>query len=377
MHQNIILHLSLIEGIGPSVIKALVDRVGIGRIPELYAFTVADFMMLGFGQKTAQTFVDGLQDQKKLENELDLMRTFNAGLVTFLCPEYPTLLKEIHVPPAVLYYQGDLSLFAHEKNIACVGSRKATRYVADALKCLIAPMVNDGWVIVSGGALGADTFAHQMALDMKSKTIVVVGSGLCHQYPPQNKKLFESVVQAGGLIVSSFAMNIFPDPRCFPIRNRLISGLSRGCLVLQAASKSGALITARCALEQGREVFALPGSIFDPLSAGCHALIADGAKLVTCSQDIVDELDYGHQLQQLSDQHVQQPLFVPAEKIDISNGALDDLSSQILQYATVAITADLLMSKLQIDLHSLQNKLFELSLDGRIAQDAMGFWKRL
>ena len=184
------------------------------------------------------------------------MRQFHVGVVTLWCPEYPKILKQIHVPPVVLYYQGDVALFAHEKNIACVGARKAHGYVHEALMHLIVPMMHDGWVVVSGGAAGADTYAHQISLDQGCKTIVVVGSGLCHQYPPANKKLFENVVAHGGLIVSSFPMNTYPEPHCFPIRNRLISGLSRGCLVLQAASKSGALITAECALQQGREVFA-------------------------------------------------------------------------------------------------------------------------
>ena len=143
-------------------------------------------------------------------------------------------------------------------------------------------------------------------------------------------------------------------------------------MVLQAAAKSGALITAECALQQGREVFALPGSIFDELSAGCHNLIQQGAKLVTCAQDILDELGYPAPSEIMGEKKLQQKVFTSAAVA----APFDDLSSQILQHAVVPVTGDLLLSKLKVDVDILQNKLFELSLDGKIAQDGMGFWKR-
>ncbi len=368
-YSKIILHLSLIDGIGEVLLFKLIERLGQNRLLEVYNFFVSDFVALGIPEEVAQNLVQGLQNQQILDQELALMQQYQVQFVTFLCPEYPKLLKEIHVPPVLLYFQGDINLFAHEKTIACVGARKAHRYVHDALMHLVLPMMHDGWVVVSGGAQGADTFAHQISLEQNVPTMVVVGSGLCHVYPPQNKKLFEQITMSGGLIVSSFSMETKPDPWNFPKRNRLISGLSRGCLVLQAAAKSGALITAECALQQGREVFALPGSIFDELSAGCHNLIQQGAKLVTCSQDILDELGYPAPLE-LHEKKLQQKIFTPVMPVD-------DLSLQILQCAVVPITADLLLSKLSIDVGSLQTKLFELSLDGKIAQDGMGFWKRV
>lgn len=371
--QEIIVHLTFVQGFGPAAIQKLVDHVGLDQLNKVYEMTPTDFAVLGFSPELCLAIVSELSDRSNLDKELELMRNFQAGFVTFYCQQYPKVLKEIHVPPIVLYYQGDVTLFAHEKNIACVGARKAHRYVHEALMHLVVPMMHDGWVVVSGGAAGADTYAHQIALDQGKKTIVIVGSGLCHQYPPQNKKLFENVVAAGGLIVSCFPMNMHPEPHCFPIRNRLISGLSRGCLVLQAAAKSGALITAECALQQGREVFALPGSIFDPLSAGCHSLIQQGAKLVTSSQDILEELDYGQFAHyDKASVPLQQKLFEPAV-VDQSN----DLARQILQCAVVPITADMLMTKLGVQMQILQNILFDLSLDGKISQDAMGFWKRL
>lgn len=372
MHiQNIILHLSLIDGIGPSLLQAFIQRLGQDRLSEIYDFFVSDFMALGVSDQKAQLLVQGLKDRAILEQELILMAQHKVDFITFCCFNYPALLKEIHVPPTILYFQGDVKLFAHEKTIACVGARKAHRYAHEALKHLIVPMIENGWMVVSGGALGADAFAHQISLDYKSPTVVVVGSGLCHVYPLQNAKLFENVVRAGGLIVSAFAMQTPPDSWNFPQRNRLISGLSKGCLVLQAAQKSGALITAHCALEQGREVFAVPGSIFDILSAGCHSLIGQGAKLVTCAQDILDEFGQEQLIQAPKDD--QQSIFTAA----VISENFDSVAVQILEVAADAITVDLMASKLQIDLHVLQNKLFELSLDGKIAQDAMGFWKRV
>ena len=369
-YQDIILHLSLIKNIGPSVLLPLIEILGLQRLPEVYSFSAHDFIVLGCNQKNADLLVAGLTDQSLVDKELELMRKHNVKIITILCEKYPFLLKTIHLPPVILYYQGNVNLFESQKNIACVGARKANRYVYDALMQIVVPMIHDDWVVVSGGALGADTFAHQIALDQKGKTIVVVGSGLCHQYPPSNRLLFEKIRAQGGLILSIFSMNTMPESWNFPQRNRIISGISRGCLVLQAAVKSGALITAECALDQGREVFALPGSIFDPLSAGCHFLIGQGAKLVTSAQDILEEFGYVQKIDE--DEKQQQKILnvTPHEKID-------SLSDQILQIAVVPITADLIMSKLQLDMDTLQNKLFELSLDGKITQDTMGFWLRL
>jgi DNA processing protein len=363
--QEILLHLSLIPALHPKIAHELFAMPASNSLHDIYDFSVSDFEKHGVATKYAQRLVQGLQDKAVLEQELDLIKQHQVKLVTIACDQYPALLRQIHVPPVVLYCQGDVSLLAHQKNIACVGARKAHAYAYDVIKHLICPMIQDNWCIVSGGALGADTYAHQIALDYAGKTIVVVGSGLCHQYPSSNKALFEKIIAAGGLIVSSFAMATMPEPWCFPQRNRLISGLSQGCVVIQAAQRSGALITAHAALEQGREVFAVPGSIFDPLSAGCHELIAQGAKLVTCTQDIFDELGVVANLDQIAQQSVFQP---PLH---------DELSTQILATCTSAISADYLVSKLNVDIMALQNKLFDLSLEGKIEQDAMGFWKRL
>lgn len=404
--QNVVLHLSLIEGLAPRFLHELLESFfaknnaqeqgSTKNLEALYSYSLQDFISLGCSSDKAQLLIYGLQNNQRLLDELRLIEKHHASFVTIFCDEYPKLLKHIDVPPLVLYYQGDVTLFAKEKTFACVGARKSHLYVSDALKSLIIPMIQDDWVIVSGGALGADTYAHQITLDNKGKTIVVVGSGLCYQYPASNKDLFERVVYSGGLIVSTFHMEMPPETFCFPIRNRIISGLSLGCIVLQAAQKSGALITAQCALQQGREVFALPGSIFDPLSVGCHDLIKQGAKLVTCTQDILEEMlypgkeQYEKQLTILSQEKSHENKEKKASKVIVKasinqdkslalGDALDlsDLSLAILHYTVTPVTAQALLTKVGVGIDLLQSKLFELSLDGKIAQDGMGFWKRV
>lgn len=392
MYKNILIHLGLIEDCGLSTVQKIIDVVGLDAIEDIYSFTVSDFIRLGFPEPKAHVLVTGLADTKLLDRELELIDQHNVTIVTRYCPEYSLLLGQIHMPPVVLYCQGDINVLQESKAIACVGARKAHRYVSDALQQIVVPMIDAGWVVVSGGAAGADTFAHKIALDHGGKTIVVVGTGLCHTYPPQNKQLFNLVLDQGGLIVSIFPMNTQGLPGCFPARNRIIAGLSQGCIVFQAASKSGALITATQALDQGREVFAVPGSIFDPLSAGCHDLIQQGAKLVTCAQDVLAELSYG---QIAADIEQQANIFkIPQNKSEksartsqkkskktISNASLlyghATIEQQIIDAVVVPMTADSLMQKFQLDLAHLQSILFALSLDGLVRQDGMGFWTRV
>ncbi len=383
-YQNIIIHLNLIKNIGPSAIIKIVELVGLENLENLYQFLISDFINLGFPEVKAQALVDGLADTKLLEKELQLIQEHNVTMVTYWCSAYSKILSEIHIPPVVLYCQGNTKLLSHEKMIACVGARNAHSYAKDALIQIVGPMIQGGWIVVSGGATGADRYAHELALDLQSSTIVVVGSGLCHQYPPSNKDMFARVIKSGSLIVSSFPMNMRPDLTTFPIRNRIISGLSLGCLVVQAAQKSGALITAQQALDQGREVFAVPGSIFDPLSVGCHELIAQGAKVVTTSEDIFVEFSqFGYDLK-VTDKQEQLSVFSsqasnpshvikskPIARNVYQPGSLEQL---ILGVLVAPMSSDRLMNKVNVDLTTLQATLFNLSLDGLVHQDGMGFW---
>lgn len=203
-------------------------------------------------------------------------------------PEYPENLKNIHKPPDELYIKG--SFKKDDRNsIAIVGSRRATIYGLEMAERLAFDIASRGITIVSGMARGIDSSAHTGAIKAGGRTIAVMGSGHNHIYPPENKKLYEEISKAGA-VITEFEDDALPLPRNFPIRNRIISGLSLGLVVVEAARNSGALITANYALEQGREVFAVPGKVSSLTSAGAHDLIKDGAKLVQSAEDILEEL---------------------------------------------------------------------------------------
>ncbi len=203
--------------------------------------------------------------------------------------DYPLSLSQIYDPPTLLYYLGNKNLLT-KKLIAVVGSRKMTDYGKWAARELTTQLCQHAFVIVSGLARGIDTCAHQAALEAKGATIAILGSGFNHIYPPENNDLSQEIVAKGGLLVSEYPPEQGVLPLNFPRRNRIISGLSLGVLVIEASIKSGSLITARLAGEQGREVFALPGPIDSPESQGTAMLIQNGAKLVARVEDILEEI---------------------------------------------------------------------------------------
>lgn len=211
---------------------------------------------------------------------------------------YPKSLSHIADPPQILYCRGNLSLLA-KTCFAVVGTRKLTSYGKEVAQNIVRGLAQAGFVIVSGLATGIDTIAHQTTLDCEGKTIAVLGTPLDQIYPPENYKLAQSILDSGGLMISEYPSGYPGLGINFAIRDRLISGLSKGVLVIEAPEKSGALITARCALDQNRDVFAIPGSIFSSNSIGPNNLIKNGAKLVTSARDILDE--YGENLKLFED----------------------------------------------------------------------------
>ena len=215
--------------------------------------------------------------------------TLRDSVVTLVDPEYPPILKEIVDPPLVLHVRGDRSLLARHA-IAIVGSRRASPYALNAARYLATPLASEATlVIVSGLARGVDAAAHEAALDAGGKTIAVLGTGIDVVYPKSNRALFRRI-EKEGLIVSEFPPGTPPFAQNFPIRNRIISGLALGTVIVEATGRSGSLITARTAAEQGREVFAVPGSIFSKGTEGTHRLIQYGAKLVHDANDVVEEI---------------------------------------------------------------------------------------
>ena len=208
--------------------------------------------------------------------------------VTIKDKQYPILLKEIFDPPYVLYCKGNISLFNSNK-ISIVGTRNPTFYAKKVLELILPKLIEKELTIVSGMALGVDSYAHKGAINNNGKTIAVLGSGISHIYPKENTDLAKTIGQ-DHLLVSEYTPNTPPQRWQFPLRNRIISGLSRGTLIVEAKERSGSLITAEQALEQGRDVFAIPGSIFSLSSTGTNVLIQQGAKLVMNSEDILDEI---------------------------------------------------------------------------------------
>lgn len=227
-------------------------------------------------------------DESKHKRDLDWLNSADHHLVTWNDPDYPVLLRETADPPIVVYVHGDRTILARAQ-LAIVGSRNPTPLGAQNAFSFARSFAQCGLVVTSGMALGIDAAAHRGALDAGGSTIAVAGTGLDRVYPPTHRDLAQAIAKQGAL-VSEFPIGTPVRAGNFPVRNRIISGLSLGVLVVEAALRSGSLITARLAADEGREVFALPGSIHSPLARGCHALIRQGAKLVETAEHVIEEL---------------------------------------------------------------------------------------
>lgn len=247
---------------------------------------VADLQALGCTASQARQFIEVSSDE--IEQDVLWLDNPNHHLLSIFSEDYPTLLAEIFDPPPVLLVVGDVQIL-NQPQLAIVGSRNPTQSGKRLAYDFAAELARAGLVVTSGMALGVDACAHQGALAVESPTIAVWGTGLDRVYPARHRELAQQIAQCGAL-VSEFPLGTSPKPHHFPKRNRIISGLSVGTLVVEAAPKSGSLITAYSAIKQGREVFAIPGSIHNPLARGCHQLIKQGAKLVETSAEILEEL---------------------------------------------------------------------------------------
>ena len=229
-------------------------------------------------------------DWIRIDSIISASAECRSQIITFDDPAYPELLMQLSDPPLVLFVQGEVALL-NKTQLAIVGSRLATANGRESATAMAKELAQNGLVITSGLAIGIDGAAHKGALLEKVGTVAVVATGLDKVYPARHRQLANNILKNDGCIVSEFEPGTPPKSGHFPRRNRVISGLSVGVLVIEAAIKSGSLITARCAIEQNREVFAVPGSIHNPLIKGCHWLIKQGAKLVEDCADIIDELD--------------------------------------------------------------------------------------
>ncbi|MFN8637745.1 MAG: DNA-processing protein DprA, partial [Chloroflexota bacterium] len=277
--------LTMVKQIGPARFGRLLDRFGSAE--AAWHASLLDLTGVGLERRAVES-LGKLRASLDPEAEWRRLEQQGVSVVILDDPTYPTALREIADPPPVLYARGELSP-ADDWAIAVVGTRRASIYGRQATERIVSDVARAGVTVVSGLAKGIDTVAHRAALTAGGRTIAVLGSGLDRVYPEENRALADRIA-ASGAVLTEYPLGTPPDATNFPRRNRIVSGLARATLVVEADHKSGAMITATQAAEQGRDVFAVPGSIFSPLSAGPHQLIREGAKVVTDASDILEEL---------------------------------------------------------------------------------------
>lgn len=280
------LALNLLPRIGPIRVRRLLERF---ESPQaILSAKRRELMMVpGIGEDMADQIGDW-ENRIDLAEEQRRISAHGISLVTLDDANYPAALRTIHDPPFLLYMRGTL-LPGDAAAIGVVGSRRTTHYGKEQAKKISFQLARAGFCIISGLARGIDTAAHEAALAAKGRTIAVLGSGIGNVYPPENQSLADRIAERGA-VLSEFPVLYVPDKQSFPLRNRIVAGMSQGILVVEAPVRSGSLITANQALEQGRTVFAVPGPIDRLTSEGCHRLIQQGAKLVCGAQDVIDEL---------------------------------------------------------------------------------------
>jgi DNA processing protein len=278
--------LMLTPGMGPTRIGRAMERLGASE--RVFEASLTELEGAGLPAASAQFVFEG-RAFKAAEDEAKRVAETGGTFLTREDAAYPARLLEIYDPPAVLWIRGDAALLARP-GIAVVGTRQPSPYGTGMAEMLSRDLTHRRLVIISGMARGVDTAAHKGALDAGGKTVAVWGTGIDVVYPKGNKKLAERIVESGGAIVSEFPLGTFPAPQNFPLRNRILSGMSVGVLVVEAAEYSGTRITARCAMEQNRDVYAVPGNVTNKNSWGPNTLIKQGAKLTATWEDVWEDL---------------------------------------------------------------------------------------
>ncbi len=380
------LALALTPGMGPTrCFRAMRQLRGAGRV---FSASLTELEAAGLPAGAAQFVFNG-RARRAAEEEMGRVREQGASLLTPEDEEYPGPLLEIYDPPPVLWVRGDVKLL-NEPGIAVVGTRHPSPYGAGMAEMLSRDLAKRGLTILSGMARGVDTAAHKGALEAGGKTVAVWGTGIDVIYPKENKRLAEQIVAGGGAILSEFPLGTFPAPQNFPIRNRTLSGMSVGVLVVEAAEYSGTRITARCAIEQSRDVYAVPGNVTNKNAWGPNTLIKQGAKLTATWEDVWEDLPSQIRLaleerteaearaRGESVPGVMASLFNNREFSDgggAANGGANPISDHeraVLQHlqADEALQLDELLERLEGELGSGEvfTALFELELAGRVRQ---------
>ncbi|SFU55794.1 DNA protecting protein DprA [Nitrosomonas eutropha] len=362
------LRLGLTEGVGSGNLRRLL--VAFGDPAEVLAANQQ--ALEGIVKKTVATSIFQRKvDEDKFARTIEWLQNPLNSLITLADPDYPELLLNIPDPPPILYFKGQRKFLARPA-LAIVGSRNATPQGFANADAFAEAASNAGFCVVSGLAQGIDTAAHQGGLRGASSSMAIVGTGLDLVYPSRNRELAHKLADEGALI-SEFPLGVPAMSKNFPRRNRIISGMCHACLVVEATLYSGSLITARLALEQGRDVMAIPGSIHSPLSKGCHALIKQGAKLVENIQDILDELNH---------QPVQQIESTRADHNETggsasTNGDCIDDAGLLIYFDYDAIDIDTLCTRSGLTVEMVSAMLLTLELEGRIGSLPGGKYQRV
>jgi DNA processing protein len=343
--------LNMVPRLGPVRLRRLLDALGTPQA-VLGAGAAELRNVPGVPADTAREIA---RWRETVDVEAELARAEKAGwrMISFLDEEYPPLLREIHDPPIVLYMMGTLER-RDRQAIGVVGTRKPSHYAADCTKKLSYQLAYAGMTVVSGLALGVDTLAHQAALAAKGRTLAVIGSGLGKMYPPENRELAAKIADGGGAVLSEFPILTQADRQTFPMRNRVVSGLSVGTLVVEAGGRSGALITATQAAEQGRTLYAVPGRIDNPGALGSNRLLQQGAKLVLSAEDILEDL------QMLLPQAPELPLSALPE-------GLSEAETAVLRgLEREELIIDQLITKTGLPSHQVSSSLLGLEIRGLV-----------
>jgi DNA processing protein len=346
--ENIIKYLQLYftKGIGNKTLRHLIDYFG--SVEKVYNSSFEEIENI-FSKNTAQLiFIESLKNKEKAEKELLKAEKFGINIVCYEDKNYPENLKNIPDPPAVLYIKGKLP---ENYYISIVGTRNPTNYGKKITKILVKELVINNICVVSGGAYGIDSIAHKAALENDGKTIAVLGTGIDIIYPYSNKGLFEKIAEKGALI-SEFPLGTKPSKFNFPLRNRIVAGISQATVVVEAPEKSGSLITAKLANEYGKPVFSVPSNIDNPQGKGCNLLINEGAIPVLDEKTVFEEISY--------------------LKNKTNNGNSENLSNietKIIENIENEIHIDTLSEKLSIPVSELIVVLFELELKGLIKNE--------
>ncbi len=280
------LALALTPGLGPTRIRKLIEHHGSAE--RVFQASLTELEATGMRAVSAQAIATG-KSLELAQQECEKAAEAGAKIISLSDPEYPSRLKEIYDPPVVLFVKGSIEVLA-QPGIAMVGTRHPTPYGSGMAERLSTDLAARGLVIISGLARGVDTASHRGAVAATGKTVAVLGTGIDVMYPRENTRLAGQIVALGGALITEFPVGTAPTPQNFPIRNRIISGMSAGVLVVEAAEYSGTRITSRCALEQNRDVYAVPGNVTNKNSWGPNTLIKQGAKLVATWEDVWEEL---------------------------------------------------------------------------------------